>query len=132
MAELTVLFDGYCGMCTRSMDAVKRVDRADRIELVANQVPEVREKYGLTKEMVDYQVWAIDAAGRRIGGAQAIAAIVDVLLGQRSGVRGVLARTTSVPGISHAIDALYQWVARNRRHFPGTTPWCERHAGECR
>lgn len=150
-AELTVLFDGHCGFCTRCVDAVEARDPQGRIAFLAHQVPGVRERHGVTRAQAEYQLWAIGPGGERAGGAQAVAAILDTLLGSggrleigarlghgsderahRAGRRGPLERAARLPGVEQLLDAAYQWVARNRSRFPGTTPWCEAHTGTCR
>lgn len=136
-AVLTVLFDGRCGMCTRSARIGRRIDRLGSVEYLAHQVPGVRDRFGITREQADYQIWAIDADGRAVGGAQAVAAIldasvVDAVFGGVA-VRRLhpLERLATLPGIEQGLDVAYQWVARNRRRFPGMTPWCESHSGVC-
>lgn len=168
-AELTVLFDGHCGFCTRCVNAVQARDPQGRIAFLAHQVPGVRERCGVTRAQAEYQLWAIGPGGERAGGAQAVAVILDTLLGswarlgtgarlgsggllgsgghQESGAlsgpgpddradgaggRGPLERVARLPGVEQLLDAAYQWVARNRSRFPGTTPWCEAHTGTCR
>ncbi|WP_349826972.1 thiol-disulfide oxidoreductase DCC family protein [Brevibacterium litoralis] len=131
-AELVVLFDGLCGMCTRWARTGERLDGGrGRVRFVANQVPGVVEEHGLTRAMVDHQIWAFDRAGRATGGAQAVGAIAQVLAGSRQGCAGVLPRVLAWPGIVGVVDGVYQWVARNRRHFPGATPWCTANPGGC-
>ncbi len=36
-----------------------------------------------------------------------------------------------IPGLPWLLDRLYELIARNRYRFPGDTPWCVEHAGEC-
>ncbi|GAA4284399.1 hypothetical protein GCM10022261_19300 [Brevibacterium daeguense] len=166
---LTVIFDGYCGFCTRCAELGQRLDGHSRVRFLAHQAPGVRERFGITREQAEYQIWAIDAAGGKRGGAQAAAAILDTILGsapwvgsrpaaerisrgngragrgagraRRGGVRhgnvrrartrGLLEGLAGLPGIEQGLDRAYQWVARNRGRFPGMTPWCQSHAGQC-
>lgn len=39
----TLVYDGYCGFCTRSVGWVSRLDRHDRVRSVAHQLPGVRQ-----------------------------------------------------------------------------------------
>lgn len=135
---LTVLFDGQCGFCTRCAAIGRALDGHDRVEYLAHQVPGVRERFGVTREQADYQIWAFHADGLRVGGAQAVAAILDTVLGlpRRSAgnarwLRGPLVRIAELPGVAQGLDRAYQWVARNRGRLPGTTPWCQAHDGSC-
>lgn len=141
-ARLTVLFDGHCGFCTRCVEEVRRLDDRGRVEFLAHQVPGVRERWGVTRAQAEYQLWAIGPGGERSGGAQAVAAILDTLLGLDPGTRGrnpgrvrlpraPLARASRLPLVEPLLDRAYQWVARNRGRFPGTAPWCSSHPTDC-
>lgn len=118
--ELTLIFDGHCGVCTRVAQIVHRHDRHSRIHLAAAQLAGVREQYGLTKLQTDEAAWAIDAQGRRYRGAAAIVAVLGALFQ----IREVLLTVYGLPGIREVMDAGYRWVAANRRHLPGVTPFC--------
>lgn len=124
---LTVIFDGYCGFCTRCAEFGQRLDPHARVRFLAHQAPGVRERFGITRPQAEYQIWAIDASGGKRGGAQAAAAILDTILGSR----GLFERLAGLPGVEQGLDRAYQWVARNRGRFPGMTPWCQSHAGQC-
>jgi predicted DCC family thiol-disulfide oxidoreductase YuxK len=147
---LTVIFDGYCGFCTRCAEFGQRLDVHSRVRFLAHQAPGVRERFGITRAQAEFQIWAIDAAGGKRGGAQAAAAVLDTIIGsapwleprsaaaptgrgngRRARSRGLFERLAGLPGIEQGLDRAYQWAARNRGRFPGTTPWCQTHAGQC-
>ena len=115
-----LVFDGYCGFCTRTVGWLDRLDRRHRLAALPYQAGEVLARYGLTAQECDQAAWAITADGRRYRGAGAINAAVAAALGTRLPL--LVYRT---PGIRHLQEAVYTWVSRNRRRFRGVTPWCE-------
>ena len=141
--RLHVVFDGRCGFCTRSVGWVRALDRHGRIELHPWQGPGVLERFGLTPEQGNTSVWAVpaghatadtDADGhtrshsdsRATSGARAISVILDTALGTRC--FGAFYR---LPLVGRAQESVYRWVAAHRGRFPGVTPWCEQHPGQC-
>jgi predicted DCC family thiol-disulfide oxidoreductase YuxK len=122
MGALTLVFDGYCGFCTRSVQWIARLDRNRRVRFEPFQRPGVLQAYGLTAEECEEAAWAITPGGRRMRGAEAINAALAAALG----IRAPLA-AYRLPGVRQVQDALYAWVARNRRRFRAVTPWCVAH-----
>ncbi|GEC98991.1 hypothetical protein KVA01_11460 [Kocuria varians] len=129
-AQLHVVFDGNCGFCTRAVGWAQKLDRGHRVELHASQVPGVLDRFGVTPEQADAAVWAVreewGVGGHAVGGAHAVAVVLDTALGIH-----VTERVYGLPLIGRALEAAYRWVAEHRRHFPGVTPWCEQHPGQC-
>jgi predicted DCC family thiol-disulfide oxidoreductase YuxK len=124
--RITVVFDGHCGMCTRSARWLVRLDRHDRVEIVAAQSPGARERAGLSEIETDAAVWAVDRDGLRVGGARAVGLALAVARGSRWPIL-----PWRVPGVPWLLDRCYRFVAGHRGWFPGETPWCEAHSGEC-
>ena len=124
--SVTLVFDGTCGFCTRSLTWAQRLDRRGRITPLASQQPGVAERFGLTPQDVATAVWAIDAAGRRHRGAAAVNAALAAAVGTSLPVR-----IYRLPIVRQLQDAVYALVARHRSRLPGVTPWCERHPGAC-
>ena len=80
MPELTLIFDGRCGVCTRAAGWLRRLDRGGWVELRASQERGVREEFGLTQEQTDVEIWAFrvqpggqDVTVSRGAGAAAVA-----------------------------------------------------------
>ncbi len=115
-----LVFDGYCGFCTRAVLAVLRLDRHDRVRALPLQGPRVLELTGLTREQALHQAWWIARDGR-IGGAGAMAAACSAV------TRVPLLRAYRLPGARQVADRAYRWVAGHRRLLRGITPWCEAH-----
>lgn len=122
MSELTLVFDGYCGFCTRSVQWIQRLDRRGRVRVVPCQAPGVVDAYGLTVADCEAAAWAFTADGHRHRGAAALNAALAAALGT-----ALPLRVYRLPGVRRLQDAVYGWVARNRRRFRGVTPWCVQH-----
>ena len=123
--RLVIVIDGHCGMCARSARFLRRLDRSDRLSIVAAQVPGVRDRSGLSVEQTDAMVWAV-GDGEPVGGARAI------------GLALATARGSSwplwpwhVPGVPWLLDRIYRFVADHRSWFPADEPWCDQHPGRC-
>lgn len=151
-AAVTVVFDGYCGMCTRSANLLKRLDKTDSLDIVASQAIGVLDRTGVTAaeaEVAAWTVWAdptADAAadgaaavgpdasggdaapigGGKVGGARAIGLALAVGRGARWPIVA-----WKLPLLPWVLDRAYGFVADHRRWFPGETPWCERHPDQC-
>jgi predicted DCC family thiol-disulfide oxidoreductase YuxK len=123
-AEVTLVFDGCCGFCTRCVDWLTRLGRRRRVPPVAFQLPGVPELYGLTAAECAAAAWAVDADGTRHRGAAAANAALSAALGTTLPLR-----LYRVGPVGRLQDRAYAWVARNRRHLPGVAPWCQTHPG---
>ena len=75
------MFDGRCGVCTRFVRVMKRLDRKQRITAMPYQKPGVPASAGLTVEACRKAAWAVTPEGRRYRGAGAVNLAVAVALG---------------------------------------------------
>jgi|GEM_PF-497023 len=126
--SVRLVFDGYCGFCTRWVRLLQRIDRHNRVEPLAGQEPHTIDQTGITAaESID-SAWVVLPNGQRVAGAPAIATAVAVATGTRLPL--VFWKLPVVPSL---LDRLYRWIAANRRRFRGDTPWCEQHSnsGRC-
>jgi len=114
-----LIFDGYCGFCTRTVGWLLWLDRRNRIAALPYQAGHVAARYELSAQDCDQAAWAITPDGCRHRGAGAINAALGGALG--TGLPLVLYR---LPGMRRFQETVYAWVARNRRRFRGVTPWC--------
>ncbi len=126
MERVVVVIDGHCGMCARSARLLLRLDRSDRVEVIASQVPGVRERFGLSVAQTDAKVWAIPDGGEPIGGARAIGLVLSTARGSRWPLW-----PWRVPGVPWLLDRIYRFVADHRGWFPADPPWCEQHPDRC-
>lgn len=125
--QVTLIFDGECGFCTRAVRWVQRLDRRHRVTVVPYQRPGVLATHGLTEADGAASVWAITPDGRRYRGAEAVNVVVSVALGVP--LPWLIYR---IPGAGWLQERVYDWVARHRGRFPGVTPYCEQYPDECR
>jgi predicted DCC family thiol-disulfide oxidoreductase YuxK len=124
---MDLIFDGYCGVCTRLIRWVRAQDRHDRITAWPSQLPGVRERFGLSREQADREVWAFDGAGNVWSGAEAIFRTLEVL-----GWTTVAAWSRRPP-FKQLAGPCYFWVARHRHWFArwGMPPECADPARGC-
>lgn len=124
--ELTVVFDGWCRVCARTIAMLERLDRHDRLKMVPCQSIEGVERFGLTRAQCDASVCVIDAAGEAIDGGAAAMLILATALEQQW-----LKTLGNLPVLRHLIDTGYRFVSKHRRRLPGSRPWCAEHPGLC-
>ena len=122
----TLFFDGACGMCTRSRNALLELDRTGELRTETLQSKDAAKRLGIAQEQLMKQIWWLDSSGQVFGGAEAANAAVSAALGTRLPLR-----IYRVPGMRAAQEAVYRWVAEHRYRFPGTTPYCESHPVAC-
>lgn len=110
MPELTVLFDGACGLCRASVARLRRVDRGGRIALLDLHDPDAAARFPqVNREEAMRLMQAVDSRGRVFSGADAWARIGLALPGWK-----LVAWLLLVPGVHFAARLIYAWVARNR------------------
>ena len=110
MAELTVLYDGACGLCRASVARVRRLDARGRVELLDLHDPEVPTRFPqIDRQEAMRLMQAVDSAGRVYSGVDGWARIGLTLPGWK-----LLAWLLLVPGIHFVAQRFYAWVARNR------------------
>jgi len=121
----TLVFDGECGFCTRTLRWLRRIDRRGRVTPRPSQASGVLAPMGLTARDAANSVWWFGDDGRLAHGAEAVNQAVAAAIGTRAPL--ALYRLTRWPQ-----ERLYRWVAAHRHRFPGVTPYCTEHPHECR
>jgi predicted DCC family thiol-disulfide oxidoreductase YuxK len=119
-----LVFDGECGFCTRCVAWVRRLDPQGRIDVRPYQAEGVPASIGATAEQCHESVQWVGPDGVRRSGADAANAVLSVLSG------------TALPSAAYRASSglqerVYRWVADHRSRFPGTTPHCQDHPGDC-
>jgi len=110
MPELTVLYDGACGLCRASVARVRRIDRGGRIELLDLHQPSVAARFPqVNREEAMRLMQAVDSGGKVYSSVDAWAHIGLTLPGWK-----LLSWLLLVPGIRFAAGQIYSWIARNR------------------
>jgi predicted DCC family thiol-disulfide oxidoreductase YuxK len=110
VAELTVLYDGACGLCRASVARVRRLDPRGLVELLDLHDTSVSTRFPqVNLEEAMRLMQAVDPNGRVYSGVDAWARIGLALPGWK-----LLAWLLRVPGIHFVAQRFYGWVARNR------------------
>ncbi|MGH3148400.1 MAG: thiol-disulfide oxidoreductase DCC family protein [Rubrobacter sp.] len=125
--HVTLIFDGACGFCTRSVRLLQSLDRDHRVTAVPYQNPGIPEAHGLSYAQCEAAIWAITPEGGRYSGAAAVNAALTVALGTRLPLWFY-----AVPGVGGLQNLAYSLVASNRRRLPGDAPYCRQHPEGCR
>ena len=125
--HLTLVFDGACGFCTRSVRLLKALDRNRRVTVVPFQKTGIPASVGLTLEECKASAWAIAPDGGYYRGAEAVNALVAAALGT-----AVPLLLYYLPGIRQLEDFIYSLIAYNRSRLPGDQPYCAQYQAECR
>ncbi|MGA8547685.1 MAG: DUF393 domain-containing protein [Mycobacterium sp.] len=121
-----LFFDGACGMCTRSVELLDRLDRTGKLQTEPLQSPGTSGRLGISpSELLDSVRW-LDSSGAVYSGAEAANAALSAAIGTR--IPLIIYR---IPGVGFIEEAIYRWVAANRYRFPGTTPYCQSHPNAC-
>ncbi len=112
-ADLAALFDGWCGVCTRSAiwvgerDAAGRVERLDmRDDAAAARFP------GIDAEAARAQLHVVDRTGRVFVGIDGLARLLRAI--PRWGWLGAL---IGLPGVRGVTGVAYRWFASRRLWF---------------
>jgi len=74
-ARLTVLYDGWCSLCGRSVRRLDRLDLLSLVQFVSFRDPGVLERYQVDATRAQRRVLSIDARGRVREGADVMVQI---------------------------------------------------------
>lgn len=115
-----VIFDGECNFCRAQVGHLSRLDRfGNRLSFISLHDPRVAERYpDLTHDQLMEQMYVVDQAGRRHGGADAVR-----YLSRRLPLLWVLAPILHIPGTARLWRWLYGQVAKRRYKLAGKS--CE-------
>ena len=119
-AEITILYDGECPLCSRELAMLKRIDRRrgrlGAIDIAAADFEASR--YGLDLDTLMGRIHGVLPDGSVIEG-------VEVFRRAYAAVgRGWVLGWTSLPPFVRPVDAAYRWFARNRLSLTGRQPDC--------
>lgn len=124
--NVTVIFDGECGVCTLTIRKLKQWDRRNVLEFRPCQNVSLNEPSGVTPTKCLREVWAIADDGTTATGSDAAALILTAMVNNRWPYR--IGRW---PVIRQILSFGYRIVASNRRKLPGEKPWCQQHPEDC-
>ncbi len=120
----TVIFDGDCGFCQRSIRLGKKLDWFKKIEWLARLGGDTKERFPqLSAEETQNRMVSIRPDGKTYGGFFAVRDIARHLP-----LTFLPALFLYIPGISFLGVPAYRWIAQNRHRFGGKTgESCARH-----
>lgn len=121
-----LFFDGRCGMCTRAVGRLVRLNRTGRLRVEPFQTPGVAELLGVRDDDMSESAWWLDSSGAVFAGAHAMNAALSAALGTPLPVW-----IYRIPGVGALQDLVYRWVAAHRYRFRGVTPLCEAEPERC-
>ncbi len=124
--KLLVIFDGYCGVCTRIIRKLHEWDRRGALEFRPCQNVSLDDPSGVSPAQCLRSVWALADDGTVAHGSDAIALIFTAMLNNRWPYR--IGRW---PVIQQILSFGYGIIAKNRRKIPGEAPWCQQHPEDC-
>lgn len=111
--EFTLIYDGDCRLCRRSVDWVEARDGDDRIEVIPYQSSDARERYpGIPREDLERSIHLIGPGGQVWRGARAGEELLRLLPRWRAG-----AFLFRIPGMRWIAERVYRTVASNRHVF---------------
>jgi predicted DCC family thiol-disulfide oxidoreductase YuxK len=106
----TVVYDGYCTVCGRIVEVLRRWDREGVLNIVPSQLGEVRARFPwIPARAYQESVQLVGPHGRTWQGAAALERILLVLPHG-----GWLAWIFKIPGVRRLAERFYVWFARNR------------------
>lgn len=110
-ATHTVIYDGDCKVCGRTVKVLSKWDRNNELEIVPSQAPGVRERFPwISQQAYVDSVQVIRASdGKTWQAAAAIEELVSVLPKGR-----LISWLFRIPLVRPLVDRFYRWFARNR------------------
>lgn len=123
-----LVFDGWCGVCTRAVDWLRVRDADNRVLALPNQTPGLCALLGLTRAQVDRSIWAFDTEGRAYAAAAAMNRVLRELPGWRW-----LGRLLDLPPLLAIATPCYYLFGAHRHRFArfGAPPACGRPGVRC-
>jgi predicted DCC family thiol-disulfide oxidoreductase YuxK len=109
--QLTVIYDGHCGVCTRLVQRVTRLDAHRVLEIIPSQAPGVRDRFPwIPAGAYDESLQVVRASdGRTWQGAAAVEEIIKTL---RAG--WAVSWLFRIPFARRIAERAYRWFADHR------------------
>jgi predicted DCC family thiol-disulfide oxidoreductase YuxK len=107
----TLVYDGHCGICTRFVTRLRKIDRAAVFEMVPSQADSVYERFSWIPEKAYAESLQLvrNSDNRTWQGA---AAVEEILREIRAG--WILSWMFALPFARPIAERLYRWVADHR------------------
>lgn len=124
--NIDVVYDGKCGVCTRIVRELKQIDKRGVLTFRTCQSIGLDGWRGVTPSACHREIWALADNGMVATGADAASLIFTAMIDNWWPWR-----IGRLPVIRQILSLGYRIIAKNRRRFPGDTPWCEQHPEDC-
>jgi predicted DCC family thiol-disulfide oxidoreductase YuxK len=119
--KYTLVYDGDCRVCTRSVNLLRKLDKRQEIEIVPSQAAGVQARFPwIPTATFAEAIQLVGPGGETWQGAAAIEQLLGVLPRGRW-----IAWMYKIPFARRVADKLYRWFARNRYRF-GCSDHCTR------
>lgn len=106
----TLVYDGECRVCSRSVDVLRRWDRQGEIEVVSYQTAGVTTRFPwIAPRAFAEAMQLVGPGGQTWQGAAAMEQLLEVLPRGRW-----IAWIFKIPFVSALANKFYRWFARNR------------------
>lgn len=117
----TVVYDGDCKLCRRSVDTLAKWDRRGALDIIPSQVREVRSRFPwIPENAFDESLQVVrNSDGKTWQGAAAVEELMKAVQGGKR-----LAWLFAIPFARPVAEKLYRWFAGNRHKF-GCSDHCE-------
>ena len=122
-APWTLVYDGDCEFCDRTVRLLKRWDLQDRVRPIPLQSARLAT-YGISRSAAEEAMHLVSPAGEVWRGAEAAREIFGLMPGGRP-----LAWLFRVPGVLRLAERVYAWIARRRHRFGCSSEVCRRGEG---
>lgn len=106
----TVIYDGECGICRRSVELLRRWDREQVLRFVPFQDEAAVARFRIALPALAAAMHLVLPDGRVFAGADAAPELLRLLPGKRW-----LAAVFRVPGVLPLARRAYAWIAARRR-----------------
>jgi len=111
----TVIYDGTCGMCSKSVRRIRKMDRVGVFDYVPYQAPDLLARFPkLNLEACEREIFVVTPAGDIRGGPEGVAEILKAC-----GWKVTPALMTA-PGMRWFARRVYNLIAENRKAIGGT------------
>ena len=109
--KVTVIYDGDCKVCSRSVKLLSTWDRNHDLEIIPSQSPGVRERFPWipTRAYVDSIQVVRASDGKTWQAGAAIEELLNILPKGR-----LMSWMFKIPFVRPVVDRFYKWFARNR------------------
>lgn len=118
---IALVYDGQCGFCKRSLDLLRRLDRAHVMRVHDAHAPGIRDTFPMLAT-ADFEnaMFAVTPSGEVYRGYFAFKYLLHSL-----SLAWPVLPLFYAPGSSLIGPRLYAWVARNRKRFGCETEVCD-------